>query len=235
MIWSLDERPPHACINVEVRRVDRAEAPEQAGEGGDRGGRVGGIVERTGPGRSRPPPLAAARAADADAAGDDGRVEPGAVHPRARGPRAQPQEHRCEHPAGPAGGDHRALRFGEVVAGVRHDLRRGAAEVHGVAVGVCAPVSGSVEEAGCGRHRGAAADDRDRAAERRVEPALDRGNDDGDLRLSAALVCAVRDADVLAPDGGEEGWDGGAAVRAADLGDEREPDRGCGDGVGWSG
>ena len=53
--------------------------------------------------------------------------------------------------------DHRAERLGQVVAGVRHALRRGPAEVRGEPVGLCAAVPGADAEAGRGPHRGAVA------------------------------------------------------------------------------
>ncbi len=46
---------------------------------------------------------------------------------RPRRPRAQPQEHRPRDPARPARRHHRAVGLGQVVARLRHDLRRGPA------------------------------------------------------------------------------------------------------------
>jgi hypothetical protein len=74
---------------------------------------------------------------------------------RSRRARAQSAEHRRADPAGPADGGHGDQRVGEELAGVRHDLRRGAAAVRGVAVGVRPAVPGRDGEAGRGRHRGA--------------------------------------------------------------------------------
>src|SRR5713226_6830702 len=39
-----------------------------------------------------------------------------------RSPRPQPEEHRRRHPAPQAGGHHRTVRLGQVVARLRHDL-----------------------------------------------------------------------------------------------------------------
>ena len=49
------------------------------------------------------------------------------LRPRPRRPRAQPQERRRRHPARRAGRLHRRLRLGQVVARLRHALRRGPA------------------------------------------------------------------------------------------------------------
>jgi predicted MFS family arabinose efflux permease len=47
-----------------------------------------------------------------------------------------------------AGGDHRPVRLGQVVARLRHDLRRGPAPLRREPVGLCAPVPGADAEAG---------------------------------------------------------------------------------------
>ena len=49
------------------------------------------------------------------------------VRLRPRGPHPQPEERRRRHPAGRPGRVHRRVRVGQVVAGVRHPLRRGPA------------------------------------------------------------------------------------------------------------
>ena len=69
------------------------------------------------------------------------------LHRRARRARAQPRDRRAAHPQAPARGVHRRLRLGQVVAGVRHALRRGAAPLRRVAVGVRAAVPGPDGEA----------------------------------------------------------------------------------------
>src|SRR3954454_14787517 len=53
------------------------------------------------------------------------------------GPGAQPQERLPRAAARRAGGHHRAVRIRQVLAGVRHDLRRGAAPLRRVAQRVC--------------------------------------------------------------------------------------------------
>ena len=66
------------------------------------------------------------------------------------------------HPARQAGRLHRPVGLGQVVARVRHDLRRGAAPLRRVAVGVRAPVPRADGEARRRLHRGAVAGDLDR-------------------------------------------------------------------------
>ena len=53
---------------------------------------------------------------------------------------AQPEERRSHDRAAPADRRHRRQRLRQVVAGLRHDLRRGAAPLRRVAVGLRAPV-----------------------------------------------------------------------------------------------
>ena len=82
------------------------------------------------------------------------RVEPGAGHARAevhrdpRCARAQPEVDRRRHPARPAGGDHRALRLGQVEPRLRHHLCRGAAALCREPVGLCPAVPRHDAEAG---------------------------------------------------------------------------------------
>ena len=105
-----------------------------------------------------------------------------------RRPRAQPQEHRRRHPAPQAGGDHRPVRLGQVVAGLRHDLRRRAAPLRRVAVGLRAAVPRADGEAGRRSDRGPVAGDLDRAEDHRLESALDGRHGHRNLRLPAAAV-----------------------------------------------
>ena len=82
----------------------------------------------------------------------------------------------------------------QVVAGVRHDLRRGAAAVRRVAVGVRAAVPGADGQARRRLDRGALAGDLDRPEDDLAQPALDGRDRDRDLRLPAAAVGADRAA-----------------------------------------
>ena len=106
----------------------------------------------------------------------------------ARRARAQPQGNRRRHPARQAGGHHRPVRLGQVVAGLRHAVRRGAAALRRVAVGLRAAVPRADGEAGRRSHRGAVAGDLDRAEDDRLEPAIDGRHGHRDLRLPAAAV-----------------------------------------------
>jgi len=142
------------------------------------------------------------------------------IHQRPRRPRAQPEERRRGSAARPADRDHRPVRIGQVVAGVRHHLRRGAAPLCGEPVGLRPAVPGTDAEARRRIDRGAVARHLDRAEDDVEEPALHRGHGDRDLRLHAPLVGARRHP-VFAghrpadrkpdgqPDGGPHPGDGG--------------------------
>ena len=81
-------------------------------------------------------------------------------------PGAQPQERQPRAAARPADRLHRAVRLGQVVAGVRHHLRRGPAPLRRVAVGLRPPVPGPDGQARRRLHRGPVAGDLDRPEER---------------------------------------------------------------------
>ena len=87
---------------------------------------------------------------------------------------------------------HRALGLGEVVARVRHHLRRGPAPLRRVALGLRPAVPGPHGEARRRRDRGALAGDLDRAEDRRAQPALHRRHRHRDLRLPAPALGARR-------------------------------------------
>ena len=116
------------------------------------------------------------------------RVRPPQDHPRPGRAGAQPQERRPGDPARRAGGVHGAVRLGQVVAGVRHHLRRGAAPLRGEPVGLRAPVPGDDAEARCGPHRRAVAGHLHRAEDHVEEPALHGRHRHRDLRLPAPAV-----------------------------------------------
>ena len=94
------------------------------------------------------------------------------LRPRPRGPRAQPEGRRRRHPARRAGGVHRRVRVGQVVAGLRHALRRGPAALPRVGVALRAPAVPPARRAGRRRDRRAAAGRRAAAAARRADDAL---------------------------------------------------------------
>ncbi len=82
----------------------------------------------------------------------------------------------------------------QVLACLRHDLRRGPAPLCRIALGLCPPVPGNDAEAGRGPDRRAVAGDFDRAEDHLEKPALDRRHRHRDLRLYAAPVGAHRRA-----------------------------------------
>ena len=99
-----------------------------------------------------------------------------------------------DDPARPARGHHRALGLGQVVARLRHHLRRGAAALRRVAVGLRAPVPRADGEARRRLDRRALAGDLDRAEDDVAQPALDGRHRHRDLRLPAPAVRARRHA-----------------------------------------
>ena len=117
--------------------------------------------------------------------GGHGRVE---EHRSARRPRAQSEEHRRGHSARSAGGHHRPFGFGQVIAGLRHDLCRGTAALCRKPVGLCAPVPRHDGEAGRGPYQRSVPGDFDRAEDHQQEPAFDGRHGDRDLRLPPLVV-----------------------------------------------
>ena len=111
---------------------------------------------------------------------------------RARRARAQPEERRSGHPARQAGRVHRPLRLGQVVARLRHDLRRRPAALCRVALGLRPPVPRDDAEAGRRPDRRPVARHRHRAEDDLEEPALDRRHRDRDPRLHAPALGARR-------------------------------------------
>ncbi len=83
---------------------------------------------------------------------------------------------------------HRAVGLGEVVAGLRHDLRRGPAALRRVAVGLRPAVPRPDGQARRRLHRGPVAGHLDRPEERLAQPAVDGRHDHRGLRLPAPAV-----------------------------------------------
>jgi len=108
--------------------------------------------------------------------------------PRARRARAQPEKHRRGDPPGPPCRDHRGLGVGEVVAGLRHDLRGGAAPLRRVPLRLRTPVPRADGEARCRRDRRALPRHLHRAEVGREEPPVHGRHRHRDLRLPAAPV-----------------------------------------------
>ena len=119
------------------------------------------------------------------------------LHRRLRRPRAQPQGRHGRAAARRAGGHHRAVGLGQVVAGVRHDLRRGPAPLRRVAERLRAPVPRADGQAGRRLDRGPVAGDLDRPEDDVAQPAVDGRHGHRDLRLPAPAVGADRQAALL--------------------------------------
>ena len=107
---------------------------------------------------------------------------------RLRRPHAQPQRGRSHPLASPTGGVHRRERVGEVVAGLRHNLCRGAAALCGVPVRLRAPVPRADGEAGRRFDRRPVSSHFNRAEDHGIESALDGRHRHRNLRLPAAAV-----------------------------------------------
>lgn len=114
-------------------------------------------------------------------------LRPGA---RARCARAQPQERGRGHPARCAGGVHRGVRLGQVVAGVRYRICRSAAALPGFDLAVCAAPDRPGRRAGSGFHRRPAAGGSLAAGARRAECALVGGQRHHHLQFPAHAVFA---------------------------------------------
>ena len=83
--------------------------------------------------------------------------------PHPRRTHAQPQEHQPRPAAQPADRDHRPVGLGQVLARLRHALRRGPAPLRRIAVGLRAPVPAADGKARRRPDRGPVARDLDRA------------------------------------------------------------------------
>ncbi len=116
------------------------------------------------------------------------------LHLRPRRARAQSEERRRRPAARQAGGDHRPVGLGQVVARLRHDLCRGPAPLRREPVGLCPPVPRADAEARRRFDRGPVAGDLDRAEDDLAQSALDRRHGHRDLRLPAPAVRARRRA-----------------------------------------
>ena len=122
---------------------------------------------------------------------------PSRLHRHQGRARAQSQERRPRAAAQPADRRHRAFGLRQIVARVRHDLRRRAAPLRRVALVVRAAVPGADGEARRRLHRGALAGDLDRPEVDLAQSALDGRHGHRDLRLPAPAVRARRHAALL--------------------------------------
>ncbi len=114
------------------------------------------------------------------------------LHHRPRRATAQSQGLRPRDPAPRVHGHHRTVGLGQVLARVRHDLRRGTAPLRRVAVRVRAPVPRAHGKARRRLDRRALARGGDRAEEPHEDVAVDGRHGDRDLRLPAAALGARR-------------------------------------------
>ena len=122
-----------------------------------------------------------------------------------------------EIPRDRPGRDHRALGLGQILARLRHDLRRGAAPLRRVAVGLCAPVPRADGEARRRFDRRLVARYLDRAEDHLAQSAFDCWHYHRDLRLPAPAVCARGTCVLLQLRPRDH-----AAKRAADRGSNHE-------------
>ena len=144
-------------------------------------------------------------------------------HPRRA--HAQPQEHRPRHPAQQAGGDHRPVGLGQVLARLRHAVCGRPAPLRGEPVGLCAAVPAADGQARRRHDRGPVARDLHRAEGHQPQPALHRGHGDRDPRLPAPAVRPRRHALLPRPRPAAAGADGVADGRCgAGLAGRAAPD-----------
>ena len=121
---------------------------------------------------------------------------PARPHPDPRRADPQSQERLGLDSHRPADGRDGGLRVRQVLARLRHALRRGAAAIRGVALDLRAPVPGAPRPAGRRLDRAGAARDRPRAEERGPQRPLDGRHPDRDPRLAAPAL-RPRGHDVL--------------------------------------
>ena len=181
---------PRSTMRVAARRLGVRQAP---------GGRCPGGAPHGLKTRRRGSTMASSASGHIRHCGDAGRYTSRArpAH-RARRAHAQPQERRCDAAFGQADHHYRRERLGKVVAGLRHHLRRRAASLRGVAVGLRAPVPRAHGEARRRSHRRHLPGYRDPPEEHRSQPEIHGRHHHRDPRLHAAAVRARR-PDLLPP------------------------------------
>ncbi len=136
-----------------------------------------------------------------------------------------------DHPARPAGGDHRSLGLGEILPGLRHPLCRRPAALRGVALRLRPAVPRPDDQAGGRVDRRPLPRHLDRAAHVGPQPALHRRHHDGGLRLPAPALGAGRKTALLVVRAAHR-----ASDRAADDRSRARPRRGhAGAGAGAGG
>ncbi len=150
---------------------------------------------------------------------------PHGCHSDPRRAAAQPPERLVRPAAQQAHRDHRRVRLGEILARLRHHLRRGAAALRRVALGLRPAVPRADGEAGRGLHRGPLPGDLDRAADHLAQPPLDGGHGHRDLRLPASSLRVGREAALSQVRPADPGPDhpGDGRPRAAPAGRQQVP------------
>jgi hypothetical protein len=115
-------------------------------------------------------------------------------HPHRRRARAQPEERVAHAAPEPSGRVHRPERLRQVLPRLRHDLRRGPAQVRRIPLRLRPPVPRPAAAARRRFHRRPVPRHRHRAAHLRLEPPLDHRHHDRDLRLPPAPLRPRRPA-----------------------------------------
>ena len=137
------------------------------------------------------------------------------IHRHSRRAHPQPAQRRSGAATRSADRVHGPVGLGQILAGVRHDLCRGAASLRRVPVGLCAAIPVDDGKARSRAHRRPVAGDRDRAEIHFAQSALDRRHGHRNLRSPATAVRACRRSAV------SRSWRGAG-------GSDREPDGGSG-------
>ena len=151
------------------------------------------------------------------------KIKDASTNLRARRTPAQSEEYRRGDPAQQLHRDHRAERLRQILARLRHHLRRGPAPLRGDALHLRAPVPRSDGAARCGFHRRPQPGHFHRAENHQPQPALHGRHHHRDLRLPARALLLHRRAALpelrqrdLAPDHrADPAARAGAAARAS--------------------
>ena len=144
---------------------------------------------------------------------------------------AQPQEHHGRDSARQPDRHHRALGFGQVEPGLRHDLRGRAAPLHGVALQLRQAVRGAGVEAGRGLRLRPVAGHLDRAEDADQQPAIDGRDDDRHRELPQPALRDDRRAALPAHRRADAEPIGGADPRGHPVAAGRGRDRAAGAGL----
>ncbi len=111
-----------------------------------------------------------------------------------RCPHPQPEKHRPRYSPGQTDGDHRLVRLGQILAGIRHPVCRRPAPLCRIAVGLCAAIFVDDGKTRRRPYRRLVAGDFHRTKIDLAQSALNRRHHHRNLRLPALAVCARRRA-----------------------------------------